>query len=73
MAKSKIDRVANALTRATFTQSPGVTVSQLAKAARVDKDTVYKRVHDLRAEGMKIYTNFRTVNGERKTYYRAAV
>lgn len=68
---SQLNRVADVLSRNTST--PGITVSAIAKAARVPKENVYKRICDLRHEGLRIYSNFRKVNGRRKMYYRLAV
>lgn len=67
---SQIDRIATVLAK--NTKGAGVTVAQIAKQARVSKDTVYKRVSDLRGEGYAIYSNYRTVKGERKLFYRMA-
>ena len=51
----------------------GVTASMVAKATGVPRDSVLKRISDLRvAEGKTIYSNVRMVNGERKIYYRFA-
>lgn len=67
---SQIDRIATVLAK--NTKGAGVTVAQIAKQARVSKDAVYKRVSDLRGEGYNIYSNYRTVKGERKLFYRMA-
>lgn len=67
---SQVDRITNVLAR--NTRTPGITPVALAKAARVSLDTVYKRVHDLRASGAPIYTNTRKVNGRSQTFYRMA-
>lgn len=51
----------------------GITPAKLAKLAGVSKDTVYKRVADLRQEpGREIFSNYRVVNGQKKMYYRIA-
>lgn len=51
----------------------GITAAQIAKLAGVPKESVYKRVSDLRnVEGKTIYSNYRTVNGTRKMFYRFA-
>jgi hypothetical protein len=45
----------------------------VSKATGVPRDSVLKRISDLRvAEGKTIYSNVRMVNGERKIYYRFA-
>jgi DNA-binding Lrp family transcriptional regulator len=68
---TQLRRIAKQLRR--NNRGPGITVAKLAKLANVSKDTVYKRVHDLRQEpGRVIYSNYRVVNGERKLYYRIA-
>lgn len=66
---SQLTRIAKAL-RSNNTGA-GITAAKVAKLAGVPKDTVYKRVSDLRLlEGRTIYSNYRTVNGKRKMYYR---
>jgi predicted transcriptional regulator len=50
---------------------PGVTVAKLSKLTGIPKESIYKRVSDLR-EAHTIYSNYRKVNGERKLYYRIA-
>lgn len=67
---SQIDRIASVLAK--NTKGAGITVSQVAKLARVPRESVSKRIHDLRTEGYAIYSNYRNVNGERKLYYRMA-
>lgn len=67
---SQIDRIASVLAK--NTKGAGITVSQVAKLARVPRENVSKRIHDLRSEGYAIYSNYRNVNGERKLYYRMA-
>ena len=68
---SQLTRVAKFLRR--NTDQPGVTPAKLAALVRCSKESVYKRVHDLRVnEGREIYSNFRTVNGKRKMFYRIA-
>lgn len=68
---SQIDRIANVLAK--NNKGSGVTVAQVAKLARVPREAVSKRVHDLRNEGYNIYSNYKNVNGERKLFYRMAV
>lgn len=68
---SQLTRVAKFLRR--NTEGAGITVAKLSKLAGVPKDNVYKRIYDLRVnEGKAIYSNYRTVNGKRKMYYRIA-
>lgn len=74
MAKNRMtqtQRIVNALMRH-GTKQPGITVARLADRSGVPVENVYKRVSDLRAMGETIYSNYRTVNGERKLYYRFA-
>lgn len=67
---SQLSKVAKALRRNT---ERGVTASQIAKFAGAPVDSVYKRIYDLRVnEGKTIYSNYRTVNGKRKMFYRIA-
>lgn len=69
---SQLSKVAKHLRR--NSKGRGITVAALARAAGVPRDTVYKRVSDLRIlEGATIYSNYRKVNGQRKLYYRFAV
>ena len=52
---------------------PGVTVAKLSKLTGIPKESIYKRVSDLRVlEGHTIYSNYRNVKGERKLFYRIA-
>lgn len=68
---SQLSKVAKHLRR--NSTGPGVTAAKLAKLSGVPKESVYKRVYDLRViEGKAIYSNFRMVNGQRKMYYRIA-
>ena len=68
---SQLTRVAKFLRR--NTEGAGITAAQLSKMAGVPKDSVYKRIYDLRVnEGKEIYSNYRNVNGKRKMYYRIA-
>jgi hypothetical protein len=51
----------------------GITANKLANLAHVPLESVYKRIYDLRViEGKAIYSNYRTVNGQRKMFYRIA-
>lgn len=71
MQMSQVDRVIGVLSR--NTNSPGVTAARIADRARVSKETVYKRIHDLRTkDGLRIYSNVRKVKGRNKVYYRLA-
>lgn len=68
---SQLTRVAKHLRR--NTSGAGITAAKLSKLSGVPKESVYKRVYDLRTlEGKAIYSNYRRVNGERKMYYRIA-
>lgn len=69
---TQTDKVLGFLTKEQSTQGAGVTVAKIAHRTRVPKESVSKRISDLRAAGHRIYSNYRTVNGERKLYYRAA-
>lgn len=63
-----IDRVFNYLDRRPA--SPGVTASRIASDTKVPRKTVMNRISDLRAEGFRIYSNRRMVNGREVLYYR---
>lgn len=68
---SQLSKVAKVLRR--NNTGRGITAAQVAKLSGVPKDSVYKRVSDLRnVEGKTIYSNYRNVNGKRKMYYRFA-
>lgn len=68
---SQLSRVAKFLRR--NNAGKGVTASMIAKATGVPRDSVMKRISDLRiVEGKTIYSNVRKVNGSRKIYYRFA-
>lgn len=68
---SQLSKVAKHLRR--NTAGAGITAARLAKLAGVPRDAVYKRIYDLReVEGKTIYSNYRTVNGQRKMFYRIA-
>lgn len=68
---SQLSKVAKHLRR--HNTGAGVTAAKLAKLSGVPKSNVYKRIYDLRTiEGKAIYSNYRTVNGQRKMYYRIA-
>lgn len=68
---SQLSSVAKVLRR--NTAIPGITVAAIARKAGVPREAVAKRIYDLRQEdGREIYTNYRTVNGKKKTFYRLA-
>lgn len=68
---SQLTRVAKFLRR--NSEGAGITAAKLSKLSGVPKSSVYKRVYDLRVmEGKAIYSNYRTVNGKRKMFYRIA-
>jgi predicted transcriptional regulator len=68
---SQLSKVAKVLRQ--NTKGAGITVAQIARLAGVPKTSVSKRVYDLRTlEGKTIYSNYRTVNGKRKMFYRFA-
>lgn len=68
---SQLSKVAKVLRR--NNTGAGITAAKIAKLTGAPKDSVYKRVYDLRVmEGKEIYSNYRTVNGKRKLYYRIA-
>lgn len=65
--KTQIEKIENVLRK--YTAGPGVSPEGISKLARVPLLNVYKRIHDLR-EYHIIHTNYRNVNGKRKTFYR---
>ena len=66
---SQINRVENYLYR--HGQSGrGFTASKIASDTKVPRESVLKRISDLRTEGARIYTNTRMVNGQRRYFYR---
>lgn len=67
---AQIEKIARVLSK--NNKGAGVTVARVADRAGVTKDAVYKRVHDLREMGITVYSNYRTINGQRKLYYRMA-
>lgn len=68
---SQLERIVKVLRK--NNKEPGITASAIAKATGVPRESVYKRVYDLRIlEGRTIHSNFRTVKGQRKMYYRIA-
>ena len=67
--KTQIEKIENVLRK--YNTGAGVTADKVASLARVPRENVSKRVHDLR-EYYNIYTNYRTVNGKRTAFYRFA-
>jgi DNA-binding Lrp family transcriptional regulator len=68
---SQLSQVAKYLRR--NSDGAGITVSKLARLAKVSPSAVHKRVSDLRnLEGKTIYSNYRMVNGRRTMFYRIA-
>ena len=67
--KTQIEKIENVLRK--YNTGPGVTSAKIASLARVPRETVGKRVFDLR-EYYDIYTNYRMVNGKRTAFYRFA-
>lgn len=67
--KTQIEKIENVLRK--YNTGPGVTSAKVASLARVPRETVGKRVFDLR-EYYDIYTNYRMVNGKRTAFYRFA-
>lgn len=51
----------------------GITAERLAQLTGVSKDSVYKRIHDLRNSGTRVTDSVRTVNGRNTKVYRIAV
>lgn len=69
---SQITRVAKVLLRQKASGS-AITVAAIAKAAKMTKDSVYKRIYDLHTvEGFEVNRDYRMVNGKRKVYYSLA-
>jgi len=66
---SQVERIENLLVKEGRAH-PGMTVAAIARKAKVPTASVSKRIYDLKERGNKIYTNFRKVNGQKKTYYR---
>ena len=67
--KTQIEKIENVLLK--YNTGPGITADKVAKIARVPRDSVAKRVSDLR-ETYTIYTNWRKVDGKRTAFYRLA-
>ena len=69
---SQLNKIFNYLSCDESRMGKGVTAARIVKFTRVPKTNVYKRIHDLREEGHRIYSNTKRVNGKRKMYYRLA-
>lgn len=67
---SQLNKIFNYLSRDESRMGKGVTAARIVKFTGVPKTNVYKRIHDLREEGHRIYSNTKRVNGKRKMYYR---
>lgn len=67
--KTQIEKIETVLLK--HTASPGITSDAVARIARVPRESVAKRVADLR-EYYNIYTNYRMVDGKRTAFYRLA-
>jgi nicotinamide riboside kinase len=68
---SQLSKVAKHLRR--NSTGAGISAKKLANLAHVPVESVYKRIYDLRTlEGKTIYSNYRTVKGQRKMFYRIA-
>lgn len=66
---SQIEKIANYLMR--NDTYPGVTASKIASDTKVPRDSVIKRISDLRNEGYTIFSNKKTLkNGRTALYYR---
>jgi hypothetical protein len=67
--KTQIEKIENVLLK--HNAGPGITVDSISRMARVPRESVSKRVADLREE-YKIYTNYRKIDGKRTAFYRLA-
>lgn len=67
---TQCEKIANVLRK--NTKGAGITPARIAQLARVSRDAVYRRVSELRSDGMQIFTNSRKVDGKKQTYYRYA-
>lgn len=68
---SQIDKVAKHLNR--HSKTGGISAKKLANLAHVPLQSVYKRIYDLRTlEGASIVSDYRTIKGRRKMFYRFA-
>ena len=67
--KTQIEQIENVLLK--HNTGAGITADSVARIARVPRESVAKRVADLR-EYYNIYTNYRMVDGKRTAFYRLA-
>jgi len=67
--KTQIEKIENVLLK--HNTGAGITADSVARIARVPRESVSKRVADLR-EYYNIYTNYRRVDGKRTAFYRLA-
>jgi hypothetical protein len=67
--KTQIEKIENVLLK--HNTGAGITADSVARIARVPRESVAKRVADLR-EYYNIYTNYRMVDGKRTAFYRLA-
>jgi hypothetical protein len=67
--KTQIEKIENVLLK--HNTGAGITADSVARIARVPRESVSKRVADLR-EYYNIYTNYRMVDGKRTAFYRLA-
>lgn len=67
--KTQIEKIETVLRK--YNSGAGITADRVANLARVPRETVGKRVSDLR-EFYNIYTNYRMVDGKRTAFYRFA-
>lgn len=65
---SQLNKLASYLQRSR--RKNGVTASMIASGTGIPRDSVRKRIFDLREEGFSISSMRRNVNGESKVYYR---
>jgi len=65
---AQLDRITNVLSR--NNKGAGITAAKLARLAKVEPTNIYKRVSELRADGVVIHKNYRTINGKRMVHYR---
>lgn len=68
--KTQIEKIESVLEK--YNDGAGLTADAVAALARVPRDSVSKRVADLRDWGYNIYTNYRNVDGKRTAFYRLA-
>lgn len=66
--KTQIEKIENVLRKH---GAAGITAKKIASLARVSRESVGKRIYDLR-EHYTINTNYRTVAGKRTAFYSFA-